>query len=66
VDALVLLRRGNEILEVISRQIVEQRLKEGHPETVPPGNPSHTQTPNPDTTEFAKKYLLTRPDIAVL
>jgi hypothetical protein len=31
----------------------------GHPETVPPGHPSHIQTPNPGTLVNAKKCLLT-------
>ena len=30
-----------------------------HPETAPPGDPSHKQTPNPDTIVDAKKCLLT-------
>jgi hypothetical protein len=38
---------------------VEQRLRKGHPETAPPRNPSHLQTPNPDTIADAKKCLLT-------
>jgi hypothetical protein len=38
---------------------VEQRLKEVHPETAPPGNPSHLQPPNPNTIADAKKCLLT-------
>ena len=33
--------------------------RKGHPETAPPGDPSHTQTPNPDTIADAKKCLLT-------
>jgi len=40
----------------------------GHPETAPlaPRDPSHIQTPNPDSIADAKKYLLTQePDIAV-
>jgi len=49
--------------EEIQRQSVEQKLRESHPETVPPGDPSHTQTPNPDTIADAKKSLLTEPDI---
>jgi hypothetical protein len=45
--------------EEIWRLNVEQRLKEkGHLETTPPGDPSHIQTPNPDTIVDAKKYLL--------
>jgi hypothetical protein len=31
----------------------------GHPETVPPGYPSHIESPNPDTTVDAKTCLLT-------
>jgi hypothetical protein len=51
VDASVLLRRGNKILtEQIWRQSVEQ--------TAPPGDPSHIQSPNPDTIEDDKKCLL--------
>jgi hypothetical protein len=30
----------------------------GHPETVPPGDPSDLQPPNPDTIANDKKYLL--------
>ena len=33
--------------------------RKGHPETAPPGDPSHIQTPNPDTIVDAKKCLLT-------
>jgi hypothetical protein len=32
---------------------------QGHPETAPPGAPSHIQTPKPDTIADAKKCLLT-------
>jgi len=45
--------------EEIRRKGVEQKLKEGHSETVPPRNPAHIQSPNSDTTADAKKYLLT-------
>ena len=41
---------------------MEQRLRKGHPETAPPRNPSHLQTPNPHTIADAKKRLLTGPD----
>jgi hypothetical protein len=47
------LSRGN------TGKSVEQRLKEGHPETAPPGDPSHIQTLNPDTIADANKCLLT-------
>jgi hypothetical protein len=33
--------------------------REGHPDTVPPGDRSHTQSPNPDTIVNANKCLLT-------
>ena len=33
--------------------------RKGHPETAPPGDPSHTQFPNPDTIVDANKCLLT-------
>jgi hypothetical protein len=38
---------------------MEQRPKIGPPETTPPRDPSHLQTPNPHTTADVKKYLLT-------
>jgi hypothetical protein len=37
-----------------------------HPETTPPGDPSHNQPPNPDTIAFASKILLKDPEIAIL
>jgi hypothetical protein len=37
---------------------LKEILKEGHPETVPPGDPSQLQTPNPDTIADSKKYLM--------
>ena len=33
--------------------------KKGHPETAPPRDPSHLQTPTPDTIADDKKHLLT-------
>jgi hypothetical protein len=45
--------------EEIQRQSVEQRLKEKPSETVPPGDPSHTQSPITDSIVDAKKCLLT-------
>jgi hypothetical protein len=36
-------------------QKMKQRLKERHPETTPPWDPSHQQTPNPYTIGDAKK-----------
>jgi hypothetical protein len=46
--------------EKIQCQILEHRLKESYPETAPPEDPSHIQTPNPDIISDAKKCLLTR------
>jgi hypothetical protein len=37
-------------------QRVEQKLKERHPETAPPRDPSHLLTPNPDTIVDARHY----------
>jgi hypothetical protein len=33
--------------------------RKDHPETAPPGDPSHTNSPNPDTSVDANKSLLT-------
>ena len=33
--------------------------RKSHPEITPPRDPSHLQTPNPDTIDEAKKHLLT-------
>jgi hypothetical protein len=46
-------------LKEIQGQNVEQRLKEGHSDTAPSGDPSHIQTTNLDTIADAKKCLLT-------
>jgi hypothetical protein len=37
---------------------VEQKLKNSHPKTVAPTDPSHLLTPNPVTTANAKMCLL--------
>jgi hypothetical protein len=29
-----------------------------HPETTPPGDPSHNQPPNPDTIAYASKIMV--------
>jgi hypothetical protein len=34
-------------------------IRKGYPETAPPLDPSHLQTPNPNTIADAKKCLLT-------
>jgi hypothetical protein len=56
---LVILRRRTKYSqEQIWRLSVKQRLKKGHPETVPPEDSSHIQLPNPDTIVDAKKHML--------
>ena len=35
--------------------------RKDHPETAPPGEPSHKQPPNPDIVAYASKILLTGP-----
>jgi hypothetical protein len=59
VDIWILLRRGNKIpIEVVTETKCVAET-EDHPETAPPGNPSHIQPPNSDTIVDAKKSLLT-------
>jgi hypothetical protein len=43
----------------LQRQYSEQSLNNDHPETTPPGDPSHKPPPILDTTVDAKKSLLT-------
>ena len=56
-----ILTQNCSCLREIQGQRGEQRLKEkkDHPETAPPGDPSHIETPNPDNIAHAKKCLLT-------
>lgn len=59
-DASILVERGTKYgREEMQRQRVEQRLKERPSKTVPPGDLSHIQSPNPDTIVDAKKCMLT-------
>jgi hypothetical protein len=39
----------------------ETRRLRDHPETAPPGDPSHNQPPNIDTNTYASKILLKGP-----
>jgi hypothetical protein len=65
VDTSVLLRRGNKIpMGGVTKCGAETEGKV-HPENAPLGNPSHIQSPNPDTIVDANKCLLTGSDIAV-
>jgi hypothetical protein len=66
VDSSVLLRKENKILTGGNmRTKCGTDWRKGHPETASPRDPSHIQTPNPDTILDARKYLLKEPDIAV-
>jgi hypothetical protein len=40
-------------------KISKDLARKGHPETAPPGDPSHIQSPNPDAIVDAGKCLLT-------
>jgi hypothetical protein len=61
VYASVLLRRGNKIFKgrKYGDKVWSWNWRKGHPEMDSPGDPSHIQTPNTDTTADAKKCLLT-------
>jgi hypothetical protein len=39
-------------------KVLSTNWRKGHPETVPPGDSSHIQLPNPDTIVDAKKCML--------
>jgi hypothetical protein len=52
----LLLSEGN--METKCRAETEKKKKR-HPETAPPGDPSHIQAPNSDTIVDAKKHMLT-------
>ena len=60
-DTLFLLRMGNKILMegVTETKFGAEMEKKDHPETTPPGDPSHNQPTNPDTIAYARKILLT-------
>jgi hypothetical protein len=62
VDTSVLLRRGNKIPMGGNTEIkygAESERRKDHPETAPPGDTSHIQSPNLDTMVDANKCLLT-------
>ena len=61
-DTSFFLRIGNKIpmKGVIETKFgAEMEGIKDHPETAPPGDPSHMQTPNPDSIVDANKCLLT-------
>jgi hypothetical protein len=53
-----ILTQNCSYLKEIQGQKLEQRKKNVHPETAPPGDPSHIQTTNQDIIADSKKYLL--------
>jgi hypothetical protein len=56
VHTLILLRRGNTILmEGVTKFRAETEGRNDHSEAVPPWDPSHKQSPNPDTLADANK-----------
>ena len=63
VDTLPLLRIRNKTpMEGVTETKLELRCKDGPPETAPPGDPSHNQPPNADTTiAYASKIMLKGP-----
>jgi hypothetical protein len=55
-----LLRRWNKIpMEGVRDKVQGRDWRNDNPETVPPGDPSYKQPPNPDTMADANKILLT-------
>ena len=62
VDTSFLLRRGKNTHGRSYRDKIWSRdWRSDHPETVPPGDPSHKQPPNPGTIAYTNKILLTGP-----
>jgi hypothetical protein len=64
VDTSSLLRMGSKIpMEGITETKfgAEKEERKDHPETAPPGDPSHNQPPNADTIAYASKIFLTGP-----
>jgi hypothetical protein len=45
--------------EEIKKKILSRDRRKSHPETAPPGDPNHIQSPNPDTTVDANNCFLT-------
>jgi hypothetical protein len=59
VGASVLLRNGNKILTGANMETKRRaETEDGYLGTVPPGDPSHIQSPKPNTTVDATKCLL--------
>jgi hypothetical protein len=61
VNATVLLKKGEQNTHgwKYGHKVWSRDWRKGNPETIPPENPSHIQTPNPDTIADANKCLLT-------
>jgi hypothetical protein len=61
-DTSFLLRIRNKIpMEELQRQSLKLTWKERPTRDCPTEDPSHIQPPNPDTIEYARKFLLTGP-----
>ena len=61
VDISVLLRQGIKLcIGGDTETKFGAEMKEDHSVTIPPGDPSHIQLPNPDTIVNANKCLLTK------
>jgi hypothetical protein len=60
VDASLLFRSVNKILTEgnIETKCGSETIQKGHPETAPPGDPSHMQPPNLDVIMDSGKCLL--------
>ena len=60
VDTSLLLRMGNKIpMEGVTETMFGAEMD--HPETAPPGDPSHIQPPNSNTIAYTSNILLTGP-----
>jgi hypothetical protein len=68
VDTSILIRRGNKITHGRSYRdkVWSKYWRNDHPMTARPGNPSHIQSPNPDTFVCANKCLLTEASYSCL
>ena len=67
-DTSFLLRRGNKIsMEGVAKDKMWNRdCRNDHLQAAPPGDPSHIQSPNPDTFVDANKCLLTKKPLIVV
>jgi hypothetical protein len=60
VDTSIRFRRGNKIaMEGVRGKVLNRDCRKSYRETTLSGDPSHIQSPDPDTIADAKKCLLT-------